>query len=314
MRDVIVVGAGGGGAVVAKELAQRGLDVLLLEAGPRWAHTEKQWSHHEAKANNPASGYFRFGPSDLKKGPWRRDLPQYCYLWQTGGVGGSTVHFFGNCPRAPRGVFADGSGDYDHAPLPVRLRGAPCRTTSGSSTRCPSRPRRWGRRRRSSCAARRGWGSRCRRGKDISRDACRPQENAILQPRGTAGKVKNPKYPRRAGLHVLRALPRGLHRAEGRAAEPAREALDRHELRADGADGGPVGEGRQGASSSRTPSSLSVARRGGARASPGARREPGEETVRAGARRRARRRLRRDAATLAAAAACRTRTTRSAAG
>ena len=39
MRDVIVVGAGGGGAVVAKELAQRGLDVLLLEAGPRWAHT-----------------------------------------------------------------------------------------------------------------------------------------------------------------------------------------------------------------------------------------------------------------------------------
>jgi choline dehydrogenase-like flavoprotein len=30
MRDVIVVGAGGGGAVVAKELAQRGLDVLLL--------------------------------------------------------------------------------------------------------------------------------------------------------------------------------------------------------------------------------------------------------------------------------------------
>ena len=109
MRDVIVVGAGGGGAVVAKELAQRGLDVLLLEAGPRWAHTEKQWSHYEAKANNPASGYFRFGPSDLKKGPWRRDLPQYSYLWQTGGVGGSTVHYFGNCPRPPRGIFAGGS-------------------------------------------------------------------------------------------------------------------------------------------------------------------------------------------------------------
>ena len=34
MRDVIIIGAGGGGAVVAKELAQRGLDVLLLEAGP----------------------------------------------------------------------------------------------------------------------------------------------------------------------------------------------------------------------------------------------------------------------------------------
>ena len=125
MRDVIVVGAGGGGAVVAKELAQRGLDVLLLEAGPRWAHTEKQWSHYERKANNPASGYFRFGPSDLKKGPWRRDLPQYSYLWQTGGVGGSTVHYFGNCPRPPRGVFAGGTGDYDahRFPFPYEVLG-----------------------------------------------------------------------------------------------------------------------------------------------------------------------------------------------
>jgi hypothetical protein len=32
MRDVIVIGAGGGGPVVAKELAAQGLDVLLLEA------------------------------------------------------------------------------------------------------------------------------------------------------------------------------------------------------------------------------------------------------------------------------------------
>ncbi|WP_261379895.1 FAD-binding protein [Rhodococcus rhodochrous] len=34
MTDVIVIGAGGGGPVVAKELAARGLDVLVLEAGP----------------------------------------------------------------------------------------------------------------------------------------------------------------------------------------------------------------------------------------------------------------------------------------
>ena len=45
MRDVIVVGAGGGGAVIAKELAARGLDVLLLEAGPRFAHSEREWRH-----------------------------------------------------------------------------------------------------------------------------------------------------------------------------------------------------------------------------------------------------------------------------
>jgi len=34
VRDVIVVGAGGGGPVVAKELAARGLDVLLLDLPP----------------------------------------------------------------------------------------------------------------------------------------------------------------------------------------------------------------------------------------------------------------------------------------
>lgn len=198
MRDVIVVGAGGGGAVVAKELAQRGLDVLLLEAGPRWAHTEKQWSHYERKANNPASGYFRFGPSDLKKGPWRRDLPQYSYLWQTGGVGGSTVHYFGNCPRPPRGVFAGGTGDYDahRFPFPYEelvpyiewvehtlpVQTAPMGTKEEVFLRGATR-----------------MGLAVQSGKDIAGDACRPQPNAILQPAGKAGKAKNPKYPAAKG-------------------------------------------------------------------------------------------------------------------
>ena len=42
MRDVIVIGAGGGGPVVAKELAARGLDVLLLEAGARNADPDNE--------------------------------------------------------------------------------------------------------------------------------------------------------------------------------------------------------------------------------------------------------------------------------
>lgn len=32
--DAIVIGAGGGGAVIAKELGELGLRVLVLEAGP----------------------------------------------------------------------------------------------------------------------------------------------------------------------------------------------------------------------------------------------------------------------------------------
>ena len=74
MRDVIVVGAGGGGAVIAKELSARGLDVLLLEGGPRFADIEREWSHFESDANNPSNGYFRFGPADRSKPPWVRDI------------------------------------------------------------------------------------------------------------------------------------------------------------------------------------------------------------------------------------------------
>ena len=108
---MIVVGAGGGGPVVAKELAARGLDVLLLEAGAGFEHSEREWSHFENEANNPATGVFRFGPGDRTQPPWARDLPQNCFLWQTAGVGGSTVHYFANSPRAMPGAFSDYGGD-----------------------------------------------------------------------------------------------------------------------------------------------------------------------------------------------------------
>ncbi|MEX2459005.1 MAG: FAD-dependent monooxygenase [Actinomycetota bacterium] len=41
--DVIVVGAGGGGPVVARELAERGIKVLMLEAGP-WLDPDRDYS------------------------------------------------------------------------------------------------------------------------------------------------------------------------------------------------------------------------------------------------------------------------------
>ncbi len=39
--EVVVIGAGGGGAVIAKELGELGIDVLVLEAGPWYGN--KQW-------------------------------------------------------------------------------------------------------------------------------------------------------------------------------------------------------------------------------------------------------------------------------
>src|SRR5215510_3439243 len=115
MRDIIVVGAGGGGAVIAKELAAQGLDVLLLEAGARFADPERDWTHFELDANDPFAGYLRFGPADRSKPPWIRELPQSSLVVQVSGVGGSTNHYQGNSPRAMPGAFLHYQGpDQDH--------------------------------------------------------------------------------------------------------------------------------------------------------------------------------------------------------
>jgi len=74
MRDVIIIGAGGGGPIVAKELAARGLDVLMLEAGAH-DNADTQWSHFEADAGG-ANGFPRWDRADLAKAPWLRELPQ----------------------------------------------------------------------------------------------------------------------------------------------------------------------------------------------------------------------------------------------
>jgi choline dehydrogenase-like flavoprotein len=206
MRDVIVIGAGGGGAVMAKELAERGLDVLVLEAGPRHADPEREWSHFENDANNPVTGYFRWGPADRSKSAWLRETPQNCFVWQLSGVGGTTQHYYGNCPRAYPGVFRGyGGADrdaYDRAhefpfsyrklvpyyewvehTLPVQT--APIGTKEDVWLTGASR-----------------LGVPFAGSKDALGDQYRPQENAILQPHGNAGKTSDPNklvFPKARG-------------------------------------------------------------------------------------------------------------------
>jgi choline dehydrogenase-like flavoprotein len=57
--EVVVVGSGAGGGVVAGELAQRGRDVLLLEAGPHL--TAADFDRWEAKATHELWWPIRFG-------------------------------------------------------------------------------------------------------------------------------------------------------------------------------------------------------------------------------------------------------------
>lgn len=205
-RDVIVIGAGGGGPVVAKELAARGLDVLLLEAGARHADPESEWLRYENEANNILTGYLRFGPADRAKPSWLREQPQNGLIEQVSGVGGTTKHYFGNCPRAVPGLFAGYAGAdqdaYDaahrfpfsyaellpyyrwvEATLPVQT--APMGTKESLFFRGAE-----------------AMGLAYNRSKDVSGDSFRPQENAILQPCGKAGLTRDPaqlRFPQARG-------------------------------------------------------------------------------------------------------------------
>jgi choline dehydrogenase-like flavoprotein len=222
MRDVIVIGAGGGGPVAAKELAARGLDVLIVEAGPWWTDPAVQWSELENDANNPVSCYLRFGPADRESSPWLRELPQPGFVWQVAGVGGTTQNYYGNCPRVMPGVFAGYAGRdrraYDRAhEFPFTYRELvpyynwvehtlPVQTAAMDTKDLVF------------LEGAQRIGLRVQTHKDIVRDGCRPQENAILQPHGTAGRTNDPAtltYPQAQGCTFCGSCTQGCSDPRG---------------------------------------------------------------------------------------------------
>jgi choline dehydrogenase-like flavoprotein len=195
MRDVIVIGAGGGGPVVAKELAARGLSVLLLEAGARHADPRAEWTHFENDANNPLTGFLRFGPADRTRPAWFRELPQNSFLFQVAGVGGTTQHYFGNCPRAYPGVFAGYNGPdaaaYDTAHrFPLRYQDLVPYYEWVEAT-LPVQTAAMGRKERTFFDGCEAVGLAVQTTKTTLGDSFRPQQNAILQPGGTAGLTRD---------------------------------------------------------------------------------------------------------------------------
>jgi choline dehydrogenase-like flavoprotein len=222
MRDVIVIGAGGGGPVVAKELAARGLDVLLLEAGARNAHPQKQWRHLENDANNPVTGYLRFGPSDRSRSGWLRELPQNSFLWQVSGVGGTTLHYYGNNPRAYPGAFHG----YDKADRKAYDRRHEFPFTYKSfipyyewvEHTLPVQTAAMGTKEEVFLHGAAKMGLPVQKTKDTKRPSHRPQENAILQPHGTAGRTSDPNklhYPTARGCTFCGFCFQGCYEPRG---------------------------------------------------------------------------------------------------
>ena len=119
--DVVVVGAGGDGPVAAWKLGQAGLDVLVLEAGPFYGNEQWPRPHEDPggeHSDSPAdlSGELLdeqfttrelemvlkllFGPADHERGFWIRKFPGSGATLQASGVGGTTLIYTGNHPRA----------------------------------------------------------------------------------------------------------------------------------------------------------------------------------------------------------------------
>jgi choline dehydrogenase-like flavoprotein len=96
--QVVVIGAGAGGPVVAKEIAERGVKVLVLEAGP-WLDPDEEYSRLEHDMSGLGDGRLRWGPGDRSRGPWTRVRHGAGLILQSAAVGGSTLHYNGISPR-----------------------------------------------------------------------------------------------------------------------------------------------------------------------------------------------------------------------
>ncbi|MGH3405505.1 MAG: GMC family oxidoreductase [Streptosporangiaceae bacterium] len=88
--DLVIVGAGAGGSVLAQRLARHGWRIVILEAGPFW-HPDEDWVSDEAGSHHLYWTQKRIigggDPIELGKNNSGR------------GVGGSMVHYAGYCPR-----------------------------------------------------------------------------------------------------------------------------------------------------------------------------------------------------------------------
>ncbi|WP_338749690.1 GMC family oxidoreductase [Janibacter alittae] len=108
--DLVIVGAGAGGSVLAQRLARHGWRIVILEAGPFW-HPDDDWVSDEAGSHGLYWTQKRIiggdDPIELGKNNSGR------------GVGGSMVHYAGYTPRFHPSDFDTYSRDGVGADWPI---------------------------------------------------------------------------------------------------------------------------------------------------------------------------------------------------
>lgn len=109
--DFIVVGSGASGGIMARELAQAGNSVVVMEQGPRmepwdFEHDELKYRNLSGITNNPATNpqTFRSSPDQKAERVSGRNPLTYARI-----VGGSSAHFNANFWRLHEIDFIEGS-------------------------------------------------------------------------------------------------------------------------------------------------------------------------------------------------------------
>jgi choline dehydrogenase-like flavoprotein len=110
--DVIVIGCGAGGGVIAKELGEAGLTVVVLEAGRRYdPHTDYPTDRVDFEVRAKTV----FGPEDDHRDRYTVPRGNWFSYNRVKGVGGSTLHYEAISPRLHESDFrvrsADGVAD-----------------------------------------------------------------------------------------------------------------------------------------------------------------------------------------------------------